>query len=259
MRKSFAYILSLIFLASCSLSSLVIWNLDHFITNRINRSLELNSYQKKELLTDVRFFLEKAKPKIQLLESRITQLDLDNTTVQAEFKFLNSVYFDVAKSFTPILAKRIVQFDKEKLNHFFEDLETQNTKIENEIKEKEIDDYLDRYKYFFGDLSEQQIINIKSSIPIYKSISTERVTQRRKLQKKLKSIVYEDKSLNKEMAITKLFNQYSDRRVPTKTVNKALDKIHQFVKEASPSQKEQLKSRLSAFKLWIINYLEEKY
>ena len=257
--KKLTYISLLFCLFGCSFKWLVIPNLDYIITNRIEDSIPLTSSEKDSLSKDIKIVLNQIKPNIKKLKERLIKLDLTKINLKEEYESLGYIYYETALIITPILANYLLSLNGDKTFEFFKALDEKNKKLLKDHKSKQDKDYFERFEYFFGDLKEKQIIQIKKMIPHFKLHSYNRIQARLMIQKKLKGILSNTDQITRRKQLINLFNNHSDRRKTPPHIKNVINEMIPLLTSLDEKQTKEFNTRREQFISWLDKYLKTEY
>jgi hypothetical protein len=252
-------LLILIIFSSCSYKSVVLSNLEHFVTNRVNKELKLDISEKKVLKEDIITFLEGSKPHLLKISKRLEQFDLKKSNIKEDLQRINETYYSLALQFNPILAKRLARFDTIKSNKFINQLKDKNTALIEKLLNRYLEDYIDRYEYFFDDLTKEQEKLIENTLTIYKNLSKIRINNRVLVQKKLERIFQLEEINQREREILKILNLSADKRVMIKEQIYYTERLKKFINTLTAQQFSFFDKRIVEFNEWIKIFLETDY
>lgn len=255
------YFISLIFLTlvGCSFRFFVVPNLDYFITKRLLKDFDLSSSETALVKKQIQSILEKYKEDFRNLKQRFEAIKIDKVNVLEEFKYLGHLYYKVSGDVSPILAKIISGLDNKQQEEFFKKQLKKNSEIQERLDKRTDSDYLERYRYFFGDLNDVQIEMITKEIPNLKSIAKNRLKMRTYAQNRLKEILSIKNNEERTSRIQRLFIEVSDRRELDKERIRLAVHIQEFLMTLGQKQVSYFYEKRQELIGWIDSYLETEY
>lgn len=252
-------ILSLLLLYSCAAKKFAVKHADTYITHSVEKKLPLNTTQEKELAKDVDQFLMQKKMAAQEILPLIDKMDPEKPTLFNEiYDSILTSYRGIAKDFSELLAKYIVELDERQQKIFFqrlaEDLETK--------KEKDVDERLSdtkrKVERLIGSLSADQEKFLKERKTYFQKKGSLHLERKEKLHGRLETILNQDSSpKTKRELVVEAFMQYQDDGILSSKENIAI--IKDFVPSLTLKQKEYFRQRIQDLKEIIGYYLEAQY
>lgn len=246
-------------LVSCSFESLIISNLDFFLTNQIAKSLSINYYEKKTLNKEVQVLLNDNKAIATSLKNHLLKMDLKKVNVKQEMFFLGDVYFKIAKQINPIISKRIAGFEDSKYMSFIEVLKEENREIISKNKEKDIDYYAKKFEFFFGELNNDQKNMVSKIIPLFGKLQNQRLKDRIKVQNQMKEIRLLKSITERENALVSLFNKASDRTTLSDHLIELSNFLQNFLNFLTNEQVSYFKTKKNKYVEWTSKFIETNY
>ena len=257
--RIFILISCLLFLYSCAAKKFAVQHADTYITHSVEKKIPLNNKQQEQLAKDVDQFLMKKKVVAQEMLPLIDKMDPSDPTLFEEIydSFLKS-YRSVAKDFSTLLAKYIVELDQRQQKTFFkrlkEDLETKKKKD----SEERLSDVKRKIERLVGSLSDSQEKILESNASNFQKKGAVHLERKEKLHGRLESILTQDigTSTKKELMV-EAFMKYQDEGILSSKEN--LELVKKFAPTLSLKQKEYFRGRIRDLKEIIGYYLDTQY
>lgn len=225
-------------LGGCSFKGLVISNLDWYIVNRMDKQLHLYSKQEDELKREVQKYLKAQVGKVVEIGSHFKNLETANFQIKRENEFFRKSFGYFEKSFRPILIKMLISLDQTQRERFIKSFEEKTKEYGKELSERETKNYANRFKYFFGELSEEQKLVITKNLSELKSDSTEWLKQREVLLADLKKVLLQkSEALSLERELDQIYERYFQRRYQSSKGKIMLKVIPAIMATLKPEQK----------------------
>lgn len=261
-RSLFIILLISVFTSSCVVEDYFISQLDYFITNRTNKRLGLNSFNKKQLRRDIQDFLKKHQKEIKGLRDTINQIDVNKVDVKEVFIQLNKNYYSMAIDYSEILSKYMLRMNEVQKRRFFESEDKKNKEILKQIENSETKKYHRPYEFLLGDLTKDQKSILSNMKPLFTEQAKLRWERRVKIQTKMKEIfAWTDKEKMKQHLIQEFitYNEHHKDLSKNQGRLKILDKIQLISSSLSNDQKEHAKDKLMTLSRWLEKFSKAEY
>jgi hypothetical protein len=258
--RIFILIMSLFFLYSCAAKKFAVRHADTYITHSIEKKLPLNKQQEKLLAKDVDHFLMQKKIVAQEMMPLIDKIDPEKPTLFDEIydSFLGS-YRSIAKDFSGILAKYIVDLNPSQQKVFFRRLsEDLDSKKEKDSQER-LSDMTRKIEKLVGPLSKDQEKFLNDHSSYFQKKGMLQIKRKEQLHQRLNSILTQDSPLTdtKKDLVVEAFMSYQDESILSSKENISL--VKEFIPTLSLKQKEIFRERVKDLKEIIGYYLEAQY
>lgn len=213
-----SWLLLLIFLSSCSLTSLAVKNLNWIISRQVKNHLDLYYNQEKQLDIDVAQYLNRQKKQVPALLELVQMLQNKNTrTIKIEEvelfrKNLRLMYYTIADDFNAnILSPYLAQINDPQLKHFRNENNKRNIELKNKINDKD-SDIFKRIEFLIGNFTDNQRKILKSIQPQIRGLQKLRLRRKKEFQIKLYQVISTSilpkQEVTKKVEIQKLFYNY---------------------------------------------------
>lgn len=246
-------LLSLVFLLeSCALRLVVLSNLDWFITQQVDRQLNLYGEQEDILQNDIKTFIKQNKSIIASLDEKLASLPLKKPKVEQSALQALKIYNEVVELGAPIIAKTLASLDDKQIAKFEKNNLEQNFKIQKRIEDFEIKSIYKRYERFLGELNQEQKNLIIENKSLYVDLLKQRLERRLQLQSELLSIL--KLSEGKQQLLIKHLKSsaLSDFNSTQKKNFKVIERILEL---ATKEQMAQIKKKQKEARAWTQDFL----
>lgn len=198
MHRFIFFILMIVFIGGCTMQGLLYRNLDWLAKRQLNSYFDLNSKQKDEFYPKVDTFINQHKT--VLLADVITMLKkaedaseggFEENETQELFQELAVMRTRYMKLATPLVADFFQALGDEQWQHFSEQIAEKNELYVEllaadsddfaEHRQERLEESVENYQSWFGELSKGQIEQIATYWPLTKEQAEQRL-QRRRLQ-----------------------------------------------------------------------------
>ncbi len=176
--------LSLLLLAlGCTFQNLAVKQLDTLVSYQTGQRLALYTQQKKALDLDVKSFLLEEKGHVPRARALLQELPPPRTEALTQlWQRAMDLYLAVARDYTRLLCRYLVQLDASQREIFFRKLAEENA----ELKKKKESSLPERLEFFLGPLSKDQRKILENDSGASRKRHRERLRRRVGLQAELK-------------------------------------------------------------------------
>ena len=250
------FILSILF--SCGIKRLAVNHADDLLTYQVTRRIPLYSEQKKNLERDIENSLNSSKALVSDILPTIDKLELEGShEVTKAYPKLEEFYLKLAGDFSGLLAKYMADLDSKQQKDLFEKLDDENREILKKEKEDRIDDWEDRFRSFFGNISGPQKQLLRKNADYFQERARARLDRRLKLYEKLKVAFQQDLSpQSRKEFITEAFRTY---QLDSTRGHKNIEIIKDFLPTLSKNQKEHFRRHIEDVKELLKYFLTVDY
>lgn len=261
--KVFYLILLGLIATSCVIEDYIISQMDFYLAKRTRNSIHL-PYKYQDLIRkDIKEFIKSHKGEEKLLIKELNRIDFQNVNLNPTVDLLNEQYYKIAVDYSKILAKYMTVISKSEQESFFRDENEKNLEIKEQMEDQDFNRYLRRYRFFFGELTQEQVKLVESKIKFMRERSSIRLRRRKGLQSKLQTIFSQelDKS-EKEKQIHDVFVKYNDyfKSSDAERMRRQIIKnVEKIISIATPDQIERLENKRSLFIRWLTKFSEQDY
>lgn len=184
-----SYLFISVSLVACSMKGTLVSNIDIIIYHKILSKLDLGPKQKTILKQDIKDFLNLQRPRVDEMTRLIKSIDLTKKeTIAPQYLKLIEVYRELAIGMSKIIIKPMSEFDAGQVKAFLKELEGDNRKLEEKIKEDDTSEYYKRFEFFFGTINSRQKKVMNEYKLIFKQQSHQRLQSKRVLLAEMKEI-----------------------------------------------------------------------
>jgi hypothetical protein len=202
-----------LFLTSCGLHQMVIPNLDLAVHHKLRKDLDLNRSQQRKLNGDIDLLLNDLRPHIKkhalpLVEKLDTKKlkEADAKKVQLE---IASLYFHSTERLSKLMVNYLVELNNKQKKHYFSVLEKEIKDIQKRVKKYDTKLVKKRFKFFTGDLNQNQDKRIESFKDYLVARNQELLIRKQHFFKQMQAALNLDDKASKRNELTKLYQQYN--------------------------------------------------
>lgn len=230
-------------------------NLHFFIVSRIDKNLGLYGEQEIEVKADILKLLKEEVSVAKGISNDLQDLNPKSFNPDKKYEVLQSYYKQIGSKVNIILAKQIAKFDDKQIKKFFKISRKRNDEIEENIKDRETEDYYDRYEFFLDDLNQKQKDLIAKNIGLFKKLSKQRLENRLSTQAEMK-VLFKIKDINERQ--TKILELFSKRMsLPmTKERKQAISLFGDIIKSMDSEQIKYFREKQQSWLEWLDYYIQ---
>jgi hypothetical protein len=242
----------------CAAQKLAVKNADTLLVHQLQKRLHLYSQQKKLLNIDIVKFLNDHKKTAQDILPLVDEISLeDKEKVSENYHKLIIFYQQVAQDFSLLISKHMVPLDLKQQKDLFETLTNENRKMAKKDPTERLEGVKDRFKTFFGSVTEKQKQLLTDYQPHFEESNQKRLMRRKSLQEEFRLIFDRDvSSTSRQDLFLNAFKTYQREALDHE---KNLEIIHAFLPTISKNQKEHFRNRLKEIKDILVYYLTVDY
>jgi hypothetical protein len=245
--KNILLIMILPLLFSCGVKRLAVNHADDLLTYQVTRKIPLYSEQKKDLERDIGNFLNSSKTSVSDILPTIDKLELEGSEeINRTYPKLEEFYLKLAGNFSNLLSKYLANLDSKQQKDLFEILDDENRELLKKEKEDRIDEWEDRFRSFFGNISGPQKQLLLKNADYFQERAKARLTRRVNLHEKLKVAYQQDISSESRKDI--LNDAFKAYQTESTKGNKNVEIIQDFLPTLSKRQKEHFRRHIEDVK-----------
>lgn len=245
-------------LVACAGKSLVVRNADTLLEYQVEKRIPLYSAQKKALDKDIKKFLNENRQEAQELLPVVDELSLDESKkLEGQYRKLAALYERISAGFTKLLAPYLSALDQKQQREFFQTIEEENRLLASRDPEERKHKYRERFKTFFGSITEPQRQLMTDLQPDFEESNRKRLAHRKVLLTKFHEIFDNDLSANaRKQEIQDAFASYHQT---AHDHERNISLLKRLLPTLTNNQKEFFRKRMAEVKEIIKLYLDADY
>lgn len=246
-------------LHSCGFSGLkkvIVPNLSYILADKVGDELDLYYSQEKKLKKELDHLFKQEIDQVKRLRDIIEKIDLSKSKAEVVVDELISVFRKTLLAFNKVLAKYTARLTLEQQKRFFKIQERENEKIKKRLKQKDLAKIIERYEFFFGELSQTQLSIIRANTSSFMALISKRLNRRMKSQIVIRSCYGEKNIATTEKKILALYNQNLINGQKQMRKGKGLEILKQVLKSVSSEQQKHFEERKRIILEWIDEFIK---
>ena len=242
----------------CGFRSVVVPNLDWLIGMRINKVLELEGKEKKQLYKDISVILEKSKPTVARIQDKLKTADLKKIDFEREQVFFRSEYEAMVEIVLPYYSRYLSRMSPEQIERLRKSNKEADEKILEEIKQANQKN-LEFFESFLGTLTTEQKKIIKTSSKNFVNSRVERLKRRKRYRKQLDEIFLKTDTKTRESEIMEISRKYVKASRTSEFAKLFIATCRSVIEISNSQQQSKFREKLNEYSKWLESLIATKY
>lgn len=251
-------ILLFLFLTSCGygLKKVIVPNLSYIVADRTGDQLDLYYSQEKKFKKELEELFKREMDQVKKLRTVVQDISLETSKADKVLEDTILIFRGTLTKFNIILAKYTASLSKDQQKRFFKIQKENNEKIEERLKEEDLDKIIERYEFFFGDLNKSQLKMIKSEKHIFMDLISKRLVRRTTSQDKIKAFFKQEDKQKIESSILNLYNKNLVEGQDQARTGKSMVILKNLLASLTTEQKKYFKEKQKMIVEWIDEFIK---